>query len=65
MRQVWNDRQNDKLGIELVKDCSSNKWEVILYSMYGKTLEKKTYFSKSSAQSAFYRMAKNNGIEKR
>ena len=49
MREVYNDRQNEYLGVELIKDCKSNTWEVILYSMYGKRLEKHTYFSKSSA----------------
>ena len=64
MRQVWKDWQNEKEGIELVKDCKSNAWEVVLYSMYGHTLSRKNYYSKESATSAFYRLAKKEGIKK-
>ena len=62
MRQVWNDKQNQNYGVELVKDCTSNTGEVVLYSMYGKTLEVKKYNSKESAKSGFYRMCKKNNI---
>lgn len=66
MRQVWKDWQNETQGIELIRDCTTeNTWEVVLYSMYGKRLEQHFYYSKESATSAFYRIAKREGIKKR
>ena len=65
MRQVWKDWQNENQGIELIRDCTKqNTWEVVLYSMYGKRLEHHFYYSKESATSSFYRIAKREGIKK-